>query len=160
MILQTARISSEEKEEETVLVVTVAVSNKTVAFLQEGIKEITRSSSLTPIPGMPESVVGLVNLRGEPEALLDFRSLVSISKEPPLQVFQILLGEMGELRAALYVDEVLDLLDVPKQDIIPPPSDLDENLKPLLVGEISYGDEKIPLFSFSHTLARLARRDS
>ena len=78
-ILQYSRSGKEEEEEENRSSILLAsISGKTIAFSQEGIKEVARCDSLIPIPGMPQYVLGLVNLRGEFEALFDFRSLFFI----------------------------------------------------------------------------------
>lgn len=158
-ILQYSRSGKEQEEEEnTSPILLASISGKTIAFSQEGIKEVARCDSLIPIPGMPQYVLGLVNLRGEFEALFDFRSLFSIPRSPLPSIFEALLGVIGDLHAAIYIDAVLGLIDFPKNQIIPPPPDLEDNLKPLIIGEIAHEEDKILLLNFANIISRLVEK--
>lgn len=154
-LLQYARTGKEQEEEDTVPLLIAKISETVIAFSQEGIKEVARCDSVIPIPGMPGYVLGLVNLRGEFEALLDFRHLVSIPIEPIPQIFEALLGIIGETRVSIYVDAVLALIDLPKAQIISPPPDLSGELKSILLGEIVHEEGKIPLLSFTKIITTL-----
>lgn len=154
-IIEHSRSNKEEIEEETISVLLATISGKTISFSQEGIKEVAKCDFVLPIPGVPYYVFGLVNIRGEFEALIDFRSLISIPTEPLKKTFEAILGISDEHKAAFYVDSVLELVDLPKSRLIPLPSDLKENFKSFLLGEIEYNGENVPLFSFPRIVSKI-----
>ena len=157
-ILQYSRRGEGQEEEETAPILFATIAGKAIAFSQGGVKEVARCDSIIPIPGMPDYVLGLVNLRGEFEALLDFRPLVSMPRDPLPAVFEALLGVLGDVRAAIYIDAVRGLVDFPRSQIIPPPPDLGDRLKELIIGEIAYEDDKIPLLDFSKVVSVLVEK--
>jgi chemotaxis signal transduction protein len=72
-------------------------------------REVLPAQSATRIPGSPEAVVGLVNVRGNLVPLVDARRALG---HPAGSGSAIVLVDVGHRIAGLLVDEVLDLVTV------------------------------------------------
>ncbi len=89
------------------------------------IQEINRNLDITPVDNAPEHIRGMMNLRGNIITVVDMRAMFSMKvKEKPDNDTRILVVESeGEL-IGLFVDKMLDVIQAPKKDIEPPPSNI------------------------------------
>lgn len=81
------------------------------------IREIVPWRAATRLPGTPDFVQGLINLRGILATVLDLGAWLE-PERPPVREGSIILVEQGNRQAGLAVDEVLDV-----QAIVPEPMD-------------------------------------
>ncbi len=90
------------------------------------IKEIIEYSALTTVPMMPEYVRGVINLRGAVVPVLDLsvrfgKPASAISKKTCIVIIEIATaGERQDV--GIVVDAVDAVLDIPPDQIEPPPS--------------------------------------
>ncbi len=70
---------------------------------------VQRATGLTPVPGAPASVTGLLNVRGEIVAVLDLAIALALERSGPPQAEgrNVLLVELSGVRVGLLVDEVV-----------------------------------------------------
>lgn len=83
------------------------------------IREVNRLTDATPIPGAPDFLIGVTNLRGQVLAVMELRSLLGItiekSDDPPLIVLGTDRPEFGVIVDAVHevttlrIDEILPL---------------------------------------------------
>ena len=66
---------------------------------------------LTPVPGSPPEVLGVRNLRGQVIPVIDLATVLGLAGEEPER---IVVAELGERRAGLAVDEVVDVGELPE----------------------------------------------
>lgn len=81
------------------------------------VREIVDVPPATRIPGAPPAVEGLINIRGELITLVDGARLLGRTAAPGEEGRRILLLEAGGRSVALTVDDVLDLVTVPREDL-------------------------------------------
>jgi len=74
------------------------------------VREIVPAQPATRIPGAPESVVGLVNVRGTLVTLVDGRRAIGLPTANGHQ--SIVLIDVGSKVVGLAVDEVVDMISV------------------------------------------------
>ncbi len=80
------------------------------------VRDIAEPMALIPLPGAPETVLGLGVLRGAPVTVVDGRRLVGAAADA--EVTAIVLCEVGGRRVGVAVDDVLGLGgDVPPLDL-------------------------------------------
>jgi purine-binding chemotaxis protein CheW len=88
----------------------------------EQLREVARIAQVRRVPGAPEGVAGLVNLRGEILCALDLRAILRL---PPQRTsdspFLIALRGFGD-PLGLIVDAIADIYSVSADDIEPPPA--------------------------------------
>ncbi|EGV34064.1 CheW protein [Thiorhodococcus drewsii AZ1] len=90
-----------------------------------GVKEIIEYGSVTPIPGMPEFIRGVINLRGRVVPVIDlaarFGEPPTVIGERTCVVIVELHEETGVQDMGIVVDGVNAVSDIPASDLEPPP---------------------------------------
>ncbi|MBF0183263.1 MAG: purine-binding chemotaxis protein CheW [Magnetococcales bacterium] len=71
------------------------------------IREIVPFRELTPVPGVQEAILGVVNLRGEIVALLDLRRLFALSPQAADAESRLIVLRSAEMEMALLADQVV-----------------------------------------------------
>ncbi len=86
------------------------------------VQEIRNFTRVTPIPNMPESVKGVMNLRGTVIPIVDLRTRFEMPSADYTQFTVIIVVNVGIKVMGLVVDAVSDVLDVGADAIEPAPS--------------------------------------
>lgn len=103
-------------------VLVVEVDQHRVAFLAAAVDEVLPAALPVPLPGAPELVDGLLDVRGEAVPVVDVRRRFGLPPRPlELTDCLVLLRAEGR-RLALRVDEAVTLADVERNDLTPDPS--------------------------------------
>ena len=116
-----------EEENEWPLVAIVRLRNELFGFPLEWVREFASLGALTPVPGCPASVVGLMNLRGEVLSLLDVRPALQLPDwtreaaqgDSAPKEDQVVVVECEGWRVGLLVDEVIDIFGLPRHAVAP-----------------------------------------
>ena len=87
--------------------------------------EIITNYSITFLPMLPDFVRGIFNLRGDMIPILDIR--LRLGKESREDCLVIVLNVDGT-QLGLLVDSVDQMLDIPKEDILPTPINHNQKL--------------------------------
>jgi purine-binding chemotaxis protein CheW len=118
--------------EENVKLVTVVVGGQLFGIPIEKVRDVFVASDVTHVPMAPPIIAGLVNLRGKVVTLLSLRSALGF---PDSSDSQMTVGIEWQGEAfGLLVDEVGEVLDLPKQSIERNPPNLNPNWMRLSVG--------------------------
>lgn len=102
---------------EVLEVVTFRLANERYAIETRHTREVVRFSELTTVPGAPEFLAGLINLRGEIVAVFDLRRFFGLGEQAPTDLSRVIVlgaerSEFGVLAdavsevATLRIDEV------------------------------------------------------
>ena len=90
------------------------------------VKEIIEFGGITDVPMMPESIRGVINLRGAVVPVMDlaarFGRPQTVSGKRTCIVIVELAGEDGHQLTGIVVDAVSAVLDIPAADVEPAPS--------------------------------------
>jgi purine-binding chemotaxis protein CheW len=110
------------------------------------VQEIKGWGKVTPIPGTPEYVLGVMNLRGTIVPILDLRMRFSMSQIDygPTTVVIVLRveSEKGDRIMGIVVDAVSDVYAVPAEELRPSP-DFGGNVNVEFVRGLATVDEKM-----------------
>jgi purine-binding chemotaxis protein CheW len=98
------------------------------------LKKIVRSKQITPVPGVPDHILGVINVRGEIISVVDLRALLGISAESPQQS-AIMITSMQGIEAGFLVDSVEDIIELPPKSIDPPMITFEKEYVDLIEGE-------------------------
>lgn len=91
------------------------------------------------VPGMHESVEGVMNLRGDIQSVLNLNDLLHLPRsDGPAAGRAILLGQGADMLSGIRIDELLDVTDVAQSQLKPPLDSLPAHLKPLVSGLLEY----------------------
>lgn len=85
------------------------------------VREIIRPLPITPVPRAPAFVEGVVRIRGEVIPVLDVRKRLGVEARPPTGKTRFLLVHVAGHRIGLVVDEVCEVVRLPRSEIRPAP---------------------------------------
>lgn len=129
--------------EEKVKLVVFSLLDDYYSFCGNDIKEILLVEKITFVPGSPDYVLGIINVRGDIESVLNINKFLGLPDSKIVKDSRIIIASNVDMRSGVLVDSVVDVIDVPKGSIAPPISTLSKTLKDFVAGEVSYGDKSI-----------------
>ena len=142
-------------EEPKIQVVVFLLAHNYYAFYGEAIKEILTVAEITYVPGMPEYLLGVMNVRGEIESVLDLRSVFGLPAAPLTPHSRIMLGQAQALRSGLLVDSVADVLEIPADRIHQPEGVLEADRTAYLAGESTYREHALMILDLAKIFEKL-----
>lgn len=98
------------------------------------VREIIPPLPITPVPRAPASVEGVVRLRGEVVPVLDVRKRLGVPAVPPSRKTRFLVVNVARRRIALVVDEVCEVLRLPRRELRPAPPLADDGAPRFFLG--------------------------
>jgi purine-binding chemotaxis protein CheW len=82
------------------------------------VQEVLRFTALTPVPGVPEFVAGVVNVRGQILVVFDIRPLCGIARKDVTDTSRIVVCGHTQPELGLVVDCVNDVVRRPTADLM------------------------------------------
>jgi len=73
------------------------------------VQEVLKVTEIAPVPGAPEYVLGIINLRGNVVTVIDNRKRFGLSPKEPDDSSRIIVVEMGENVVGMMVDSVSEV---------------------------------------------------
>ncbi len=141
--------------DEQVKVVVFTLSGSWLAFRGIDVREILVPGKITEVPGLPDFVLGILNVRGDVESLVDIRGLLGLPAAAKTWASRVLIIEKGGLRTGILVDSVEDVGDVAAASIRPALPSLSPAIAELVAGEIMRGHTSVTLLDLEQLAARL-----
>lgn len=83
--------------------------------------EIIGIQNITSVPDMPHYIKGVINLRGKVIPVMDVRIRFNINEQAYNERTCIIVITVNEQLVGLIVDEVSEVLDIPKTSVEPSP---------------------------------------
>lgn len=98
------------------LVVFVAGEEEFCADIGQ-VREIIRTTAITPIPDSPEFIKGIINVRGEVVCVVDLKGRFFLHSKKDAEPRHIIISEQDKNLFGLLVDEVTEVLRIPVSEI-------------------------------------------
>jgi len=98
------------------------------------IQEVVRSLELTEVPLAPETVSGLMNLRGQIVLAIDLRRRLELPPRPDGAAPMSVVVHSAEGAVGLLVDDIGDVIEVDEESFEPSPETLPERLRSVILG--------------------------
>lgn len=132
-------------EDARVELVFFTLSDRYYACYGTDAKEILPVLRINPIPGAPNFILGVINVRGDIESVLDLNRVLGIPAQPKSSKNRIIIAECNGIRSSVLTGVVHDVISVPRNTIHPPLSTLTESIKSFVVGETTYNSSNATL---------------
>lgn len=97
-------------EEKKVKLLIFTLSGAYHAFYGGDAKEILPVSRIFPVPGSPDYIPGVVNVRGDIQPVIDIHMFMGLKKS---EANRIIIVEKQGIHTGILVDSVVDVIDVP-----------------------------------------------
>jgi purine-binding chemotaxis protein CheW len=117
------------------------------------VKNIVVPGAITPIPGTPAHLLGVVNVRGEIESVLDLRQALNLPRAEIGPASRLLIAQVEEIRSGLLVDAMHDVISLRESDLRPRPPGLES--AEFVTGEAGQGDRAFLLLDLPALFARV-----
>lgn len=120
----------------------------------EDVREIFQEYDLTTIPGVPNHILGVVNVRGEILSVTDPATLMrigTVQAEGQAQPAAIVVVR-GDVVTALVVDEIGDIAEVPRESLEPAISIIDRAQAEYISGSVHVGELMVGVLNIERIL--------
>ncbi|HEY4745788.1 MAG TPA: chemotaxis protein CheW [Desulfuromonadaceae bacterium] len=141
-------------EEERVKVVIFTSAAQRYAFYGSAIREILPACEIWWVPGLPEYLPGLINVRGDIESVIDIRYFLGEERADP-GTCHIAMAAWGAFHSGVMIDSIEDVVDIPVSAIEPPLSTLGGTARDLVIGEIRHGGATVTLLDMAKLAAKI-----
>jgi purine-binding chemotaxis protein CheW len=102
--------------------ISFAVAGRGLCIDIGDVREIRGWSPVTAVPGAPEFVMGVINLRGAVMPVLDLRARLGLGDTEPSGRHVIIVVQQGHTVFGLLVDAVQETVVVRRAELQPPPN--------------------------------------
>lgn len=149
-----ARETTEEESSHQIALLLFRIGEEWYTVRVSDVREIFQEYEVTPIPCVPEFVLGVVNVRGEILSITDPARMMRLGTvdtsglvAPPAVV---IAG--AEVVTALVVDEIGDIVEVAGNSIEPPVSIIDRAQAEFISGSVYIGENMVGLINVERIL--------
>lgn len=113
-----AQVPVKPEQEESLTILKFAISKELYGIEISFVKEVlAMSSRIIGIPGAPDHIVGILNIRGEIVPAVDMRKILGLDAPPQTQTNFLVVLLQGGIEFGLAVDEVSGMERIKKAAI-------------------------------------------
>lgn len=106
-----------DPKDETIQWVKFSLSGETYGIRVLKVQEIQRYSEISPIPGAPSYVLGIINLRGNVISVLNTREKFGLSEYEITDDSRIVILEVGQQIVGILVDSVAEVISLKMSEV-------------------------------------------
>ncbi len=111
-----------KKEEDMMQLVVFTLDKEEYAAPIADVQEIIRMAEVTPVPGAPEYIRGILNVRGKIVVIVDVEKRFHLTRTGETSSRHIIMTEVAENTFGVIVDQAVEILRVPISSIQPTPA--------------------------------------
>ncbi len=82
------------------------------------LKEVLKNAIITKVPGTPDFVEGVMNLRGDYMTVLNLKKFLNIPEQSKVEKKPIIVVNCGDLNLAFLIDKINELFDIPNERML------------------------------------------
>jgi purine-binding chemotaxis protein CheW len=97
--------------------VTFRLDNETYGVNVMQVQEVLRMTEIAPVPGAPDYVLGIINLRGNVVTVIDTRKRFGLELREVDDATRIVITEIEQQVIGMLVDAVAEVVDVRMSEI-------------------------------------------
>lgn len=116
--LHSDSLPEQVKSTESLRVCLVALGGETFAIDLRQVREVFEPESITPIPGMPPTLLGVTNLRGTVIPLADVRTALGVSNSSMLKYAVVI--RHGTQQVGILIESVPEIRTIQLDDLVAP----------------------------------------
>lgn len=116
------------------------------------IDDVIMPHDMTPVPLAPESVTGILNLRGRVVTAINLRICLGINAEFPGQDYRGIVVDIEDALYGLLVDSVKDVVDLDINELTSTPENISDEWQKISSGVFTYNDQILILLEVDKIL--------
>lgn len=133
--------------------VTFRLGEETYGINVMQVKEVLRVSEIAPVPGAPEYVIGIINLRGNVVTVVDTRSRFGLPPKETDDLSRIVIIESNGQVIGILVDSVAEVVELRAGEIESAPNVGNEDSSRYIQGVTSRDGELLILVDLNRFLS-------
>ncbi len=144
-----------DSEELTLRWVTFRLENESYGINVTQVREVLRVSEVAPVPGTPDYVLGIINLRGNVVTVMDTRKRFGLRDREigaDDDATRIVIIEVDDQEVGILVDSVAEVVDLRESDIETAPSVGNDDTSRYIQGVTSRDGELLILVDLNKLL--------
>ncbi|GGK82151.1 chemotaxis protein CheW [Amphritea balenae] len=123
---------------------TFSIADEQYAIDVMQVKEVLRFTDITPVPGAPDGVLGIINLRGNVVTVISSRSLFGMQSSEIDNNTRIVVVEFDEQETiGILVDGVSEVLTLPESETDRAPGVMRDDVTKQFVQGVCYREEQL-----------------
>ena len=123
------------------------------------VQEVLRVSEIAPVPGAPDYVLGIINLRGNVVTVIDTRQRFGLNSKELDDSARIVIVESNDQVVGILVDSVAEVIDLQLSEIESAPNVGTEDSSKFIQGVASQQDELLIIIDLNKLLADEEREE-
>lgn len=132
--------------------VTFRLDEETYGINVLQVREVLRVCDIAPVPGAPDHVLGVINLRGSVVTVVDTRRRFRLAAKPADEAACIIVVEVDDHVAGLFVDAVAEVLELTRSMVEAPPNVGNEESSKYIDGVVNHASGVLILVDVSKLL--------
>jgi len=133
--------------------VTVCLNGETYGIEVTQVQEVLRVPEIAPVPGAPDYVLGIINLRGHVVTVIDTRRRFGLPPAEHTDQTRIVIAESEGRVFGMLVDSVAEVMDLRRSQIDSAPTVGNEEAAPYLQGVAQVDGELVILIDLDRVIA-------
>jgi len=102
--------------------VTFSLADETYAIDVLQVQEVLKMTDIAPVPGVPDYILGIINLRGDVVTVIDARRRMSLPYREPDDASRIVIIDAGHQNVGILVDAVAEVVQISPSSVDPAPA--------------------------------------
>lgn len=143
----------EAKDDQVLQYVTFRLDDETYGIGVMQIQEVLRYTEIAPVPGAPDYVLGIINLRGNVVTVIDTRRRFGLADAEVTDASRIVVMESANQVMGVLVDSVAEVVYLKASEIETAPNVGNEESAKFIQGVCNKNGELIILVEFDKMLA-------
>ena len=144
-----------ELEEENIQFVIVTLADELYGFFGHSITSIAMVRDITPIPGTPDYVLGVMYHQGRVESIIDLKKILGLADTAVTRKSRVALAVTDEAQTGILVDAVEDVVDLPARGIFAPLHTMEAARKEYVAGETEYRGRNVVILDLARIFGRV-----
>lgn len=118
-------------------------------------KEVLVVDKITAVPGSPDYIVGIVNVRGDVESVIDLNRFLHLPPERESVRARVIIAQNGDMRSGIRVAAIEDVVEIAKSAVRPAITTLGENIRHFVVGETLYNGKSVTMLDVGRIFEKI-----
>ncbi|WP_404361842.1 chemotaxis protein CheW [Marinobacter sp.] len=144
---------NQDKDDQVLQYVTFRLDEETYGIGVMQIQEVLRFTEIAPVPGAPDYVLGIINLRGNVVTVIDTRRRFGLADAEVTDASRIVVMESSNQVMGILVDSVAEVVYLKSSEIETAPNVGNEESARFIQGVCNKNGELIILVEFDKMLA-------
>lgn len=102
--------------------VTFSLADETYAIDVLQVQEVLKLTEIAPVPGVPNYILGIINLRGDVVTVIDARRRMGLPEREPDDASRIVIIDIDNQNVGIMVDAVAEVVQIPPESVDPAPA--------------------------------------